>query len=265
MPNQHGHAQDIVKIRSDVYVGSDETVGDAVAIDGNVIVLGHVTGDAVAVLGSVTVAPGGSVDGNIVAIGGSAVREEGGRVGGSVTAVGPGSWWQSPYVHTFGITSLRIWKGIASSLLFAVLALVITSLFPLRVRTVADVAMARPAVAALTGLIGLLALIPIAIFLLVTCIGIPLILVEFLIFGLAWMVGEVGMGLALGERCGEALHKPIASIALAAVIGTILIELVSIIPGGVLLAFILVLLGFGAVLLTGFGTRHDWLENRRGE
>ena len=49
--------EDAVRIGSTLYVGKDQTTGEATAIGGDVIVEGHVTGDAVSVGGTIRVPP----------------------------------------------------------------------------------------------------------------------------------------------------------------------------------------------------------------
>src|SRR5438045_749901 len=62
----------IVRMFSDVTVDSLEEVdGSVVSLFGDVVVHGRVTEDAVAVLGSVRLAPGAVVEGDAVAIGGA--------------------------------------------------------------------------------------------------------------------------------------------------------------------------------------------------
>ena len=60
------------------------------------------------------------------------------------------------------------------------------------------------------------------------------------------------------------VKKPIASSVLAVFIGAIAIALLDLVPClGALVLFVLALLGFGAVLITGFGADPEWIWNRR--
>ena len=60
------------------------------------------------------------------------------------------------------------------------------------------------------------------------------------------------------------VKKPIASSVLAVFIGAIAIALLDLVPClGALVLFVLALLGFGAVLITGFGADPEWIWNRK--
>lgn len=260
-------AQDRVNVMGNVEVGPGETVRDAVAVMGNVVVLGHVLRDATAIKGNVTVRSTGKVGRNTVAIGGNVYRDPGSQVGRDVTSIGGGfpfvfSWhtpWMARHLPFFGIIA-----GVWSAILFALLAALLVALFPKAIETVGTAVFEKPGYSALYGAIGLLLIVPVGVFLLITCVGIPLIAVEVLGIIAAWIVGSIGVGLAVGRKLGEAAQRAIASPVVAAVIGTLILGLVRLIPfAGSLVVFVLSLMGFGAVILTGFGTHPDWLANRR--
>ena len=104
---------------------------------------------------------------------------------------------------------------------------------------------------------------PACLLLLVTIIGIPLIPLLILLIIAAVMVAGAGVDAAVGHKLGDAFGRPISSIALAVLVGGFAIAVVQMAPiGGALLAFLLGLLAFGAVWMTGFGTHPDWFANR---
>lgn len=77
--------EDIVKLTGDIYVGPDEYVsGDIVAITGSITVAGKVDGDVVAPLGSVTVSATAEVDGAVAAPLGTVSIEEGAVILGEI-------------------------------------------------------------------------------------------------------------------------------------------------------------------------------------
>ena len=259
---------DQVNVGGDVVVEKEQTVGDAVAVLGDVIVRGRVTGDAVAVMGSVRVEDGARIDGDAVSVGGEVIKEGDVHIGGETLGVGSWTWSAKRFVPSFSkkwFTSALLGRFVDfwNSLLFATLAVVIVALFRVRMETVAGVAFERAGLSALYGIVGCLLIIPLAVLLLVTCVGIPLIAVEILLAVAAWIAGSVAVSLALGRRIGEALNLPIASAALAAFIGALILGVVGLVPvAGDLLVFVLSLIGFGAVLLTGFGADPMWFPNR---
>ncbi len=261
-------ASDEVRVVGDLVVGKTQTVGDAIAVAGDVIVWGRVTGDAVAVAGSVRVQGGGRVDGDAVSIGGEVVKEGDAYVGGETIGLGGWTWSAKRFVPSF--TKNWFFSALVgrlvdfwNALLFAALAVVIVALFRVRMETVAGVAFERAGLSAVYGIVAWLLIIPVAVLLLVTCIGIPLIAVEILLVVAAWIAGSVAVSLALGRRIGEALDLPIASAALATFIGAVVLGVIGLVPlAGDLVVFALSLIGFGAALLTGFGTDPMWFPNR---
>lgn len=78
-----------------------------------------------------------------------------------------------------------------------------------------------------------------------------------------WAFGGVGVKLAVGKKLGEGMNRPFRSPVWAVVVGAILLGLVRHIPivGGMLVSA-LVLFGFGAVIMTGFGADPDWFSRR---
>jgi len=267
-PGTPGRPSDKVRAGGSVTVEKSETAGDAVAMFGDVTVKGHVTGDAVALMGSVLVRDGGKVDGDAVAVGGTVIKEDDAYVGGDVVSTGGWGWSVKRFAPEFSkkwFASAFVGRFVDfwGSVLFALLAAIVVALFPRRMETVAEVTFERAGLSALYAIAGWLLIVPVAVLLLVTCIGIPLIAVEVLLVIVAWIAGSVGVGLALGRKVGEALSHPIASPVLAVFIGALILGVVGLVPvAGDLVVFVLSLLGFGAALLTGFGADSDWLPRR---
>ena len=123
--------------------------------------------------------------------------------------------------------------------------------------------MQRPGWSVLYGIAGALAAVPVALLLLVTCVGIPFIGIEAVLLYAMWIVGAVGVKLAVGQKLGEAVNKPFSSPIWAVVVGALLLGLVRLVPlAGGLIVSALFLFGFGAVINTGFGTHPDWFSRR---
>jgi len=268
---------DSVQVGGSVTVQTNQTVNDAVAVWGNVTVMGHVQGDAVAVGGSVNLFPGSRVDGDVVAIGGKVNRQPGAIVGGQVTGLGPSlgrlpfvSPWTNhngvpylwPFINPFSIFFILF--AFVASLFYALVSAIIAALFPNRIETIGSTIIEQPGASALYGLIAVLLILPATLLLIVTCIGIPLVPIEILVILAAKLVGRAGVGLAVGRKVGVGVNHPIPSTVLAVVVGTLIIAFIHLIPfvGGIV-AFILELLGFGAAIMTGFGASSNWFANRR--
>lgn len=280
------HDQDAVKVGATVTVAAGETVDDAVAVFGNVVVSGHVKGDAVAIGGTVTVMPGGRVDGSAVApfggisvtsgsIGGDAValggsiQNQNGTIGGQTVNIGG---FQTGVIHPFPEESTSLFGWILASLvnnfvrsvIFALLAIAVLALFPKRVEIIADTSLGRTQTSALYGLVTFVLVLPVALLLLASCVGIPFVAVEAILVAVAWYLGKIGIALALGRRIADAAHRPELSPIWAVAIGIVVMGLIRSVPfAGWLVTFVLTIIGFGAVLLTGFGADSDWWNNRR--
>jgi hypothetical protein len=84
------HAQDIVRFFGDVHIAQDEVIeGDVVTIGGSIKLKGKVDGDAVAVFGSILMAPYSSVEGDAVSVAGRVRMAEGAEVFGDIV---DGGW-----------------------------------------------------------------------------------------------------------------------------------------------------------------------------
>jgi hypothetical protein len=93
----------------------------------------------------------------------------------------------------------------------------------------------------------------------VTLILIPVAIVVAILVPLAWLFGMVALGQEVGERFTKAINQ-IWSPVLSTGLGTFLLMLVTGFIGmipcfGWLLAFLVILLALGGVVMTWFGTR----------
>lgn len=253
---RQGH--DIVKVGSSVKLSANEVAGDIVLIGGNLTLDGHAR-SVVVIGGNVKLEHGSRVDGDVTVLGGRLDKSSDATIGGITTDI------RSPFnAGRVGMPFLPFAASFLGSLLFAVLAALIVALFPASVETITEVAFGQPGKSSVYGIVGLLLAAPVAFFLLITCIGIPLIVVEVFALIAAWIIGTVGVSLGVGRRVSTAINRPVSSAIWAAVLGVVIIAIVKLVPfAGGLAAFILSLIGFGAVLSTKFGTEPDWWNKRR--
>jgi len=265
-------------VHGDVVVEKGQTVKEATTVRGDVIVYGHVTGDATVVMGDIDVRHGGKVDGRATAVMGnvrvrnggkvggdatcvmgSVIHEVGGTIGGSTTSVGfPLPWWM---VGGFGnMRGLLFFAIVWTVILVAqvLVAAIVVAIWPGRMQAIAECSFGRPGWSLIYGLIGLVAALPLALLLLITCVGIPFIGVEIVLLFIMWIAGGVGVKLALGQKV-----RHFGSPVWAAAVGAVLLGLVGLIPlAGGLIVNVLFLMGVGAVIMTGFGTAPDWFVRR---
>lgn len=265
--------REAVEVGDDVVVEKGQTVTKAAAVMGNLTVKGHVTGDAVAVMGNVYVPSGGKVDGDAVAVMGKVIRSGTGSIKGDVTSVG----WGFPQTTWYGVpgwllpSSTEKWDGWMLFLLYnagglvlsALLTAVVIALFPQRMSAIAETSIEKPGWSLLYGIAAALLVIPVAFLLLITCIGIPLIAVELVFVVMLVIAGSVAIELALGRKISAGIGRPIQSAVWAGVVGALVVGLIELIPFiGIMISLVLYTLGTGAALMTGFGSRPDWFASK---
>jgi hypothetical protein len=261
-------------------IEADEEVRKAVAIGGSLMVLGHVRGDAVAVGGSVRLAPGARVEGDAVAIGGSVTLAPGTRVEGNGVAVGgtvtveEGASLEGDNVGLGGAlptiigsvtrgvvggsTHFRGYFGLVARLARGALLLgigvLVALIFPTHVARVRTFMTSRPGLSSLGGLAVLLGFAPLCFLLAVTIIGIPLIPIAAMLLVAILVFGVTVSALWRGERV-PSLRESATPLKAVAVGGAIL-ALVGLIPWiGTMAVVAGALVAAGATLLSRFGRR----------
>jgi hypothetical protein len=224
-----------VRIGGSIVVERGESVEQAVAILGDLIVRGDVHGDAVAVMGSVRVEDGASVGGQVVAVGGQIELAPTAKIAGSAdqVAIGfPEIRVDGPGYDSFRFRLLpdRDWLAgfaLGGSLLrltaLLLLALTAAIVFTPAVQRIADQAAAGPAESLIIGLGLQLLLVPvlfaICIALAVSLIGLPLVPVVIALAGGLWLVGFAGAAAALGRGILRVAVVGRPSVAMAVVVG----------------------------------------------
>ena len=252
--------------------------GDMTVMGGNVTLNGTVEGNVVTFGGSLDLTSTSVIEGNLVRTGGSVSTEEGYEVQGSETTGFDGDFnfdglpipVPVPTVRTspFDYAMQMLWNGfwaVGMAVVAGVLAVVVMLFLPDQTARVTAAVGSTPM---LSGLVGLLTLLAVPI--LATVIAVitllclsPLSLIAMLVYALALLFGWLAFGILLGDRLAAALKWPFLSPVLSAALGTFLITLLvnglSIFPGGELFSFlawvVVASVGLGAVTLTRFGTR----------
>ncbi len=252
----------IVKFWSDIVVEEGMLIRDAVAIGGNVTVDGIVEHDAVAVAGSVILGSKAVVGRNVVSVGGAIEKAEGAVVRGDLTEVNiPGmssvlrsvSWpsWEE-LRWAFGIISLVAFVG------FLALALVIVAVFPKPVGLISAAVEDSPLRVALWGLLGVLLIVPLAIFLAVSVVGIVLIPLEMFTVVCALLVGYIAVAQLIGKKIITALKRSDRPMLWEAFWGLIILWVIGWVPIlGWLVKAVVALLGLGGVIAVLLSARKN--------
>ena len=252
-------ARDVSAVRGSVTLRPGAEAREVVAVLGSVnLEAGSSARQVVAIGGDVHVGPGASVEKDAVAIGGRVLVDPAGDVGGQKVTVGfPGA---SEVLQALSLrgheesssTGWALAKWVAKFGVMLLLGFLLVSFFPRRIDAVAASLLANPARSVLAGLLGLLAQPILTLLLVVTIVGIPLLAVQALGIGVAYLMGVTAVALLVGRAMPPALHRGTGILQLA--IGLWLVMLVFAIPYvGWLIWATLVMATFGAVLRTRFG------------
>jgi hypothetical protein len=103
----------------------------------------------------------------------------------------------------------------------------------------------------LWGVLGIILIVPLAIMLAVSIIGIALIPLELLAVFLASLIGYIAVAIMIGKKLLKALNNDTPSIILSAILGVLILWLVGLIPiFGSIVKVIAWIIGFGAVIMT---------------
>jgi hypothetical protein len=249
--------------------------GDAVALGGPVTVNGHVAGAVVAIGGGVHLGPNAVVDGDVVAFGGEVSKEEGAEIGGDQTS--------SSALTSIGIESLmrtikkdaadrsdagseentshfpwfRRWHfGVPSFLLWFALLFAVGFMLmvfaPGRMHQIESDLKSEPLKCGLAGLVGFIALIPLSIMLAITVVGLLVVPVVLFLACLGVAMGMSAVANEIGMRLPFFRGRKTQALVLA--VGTLVLLLVAKVPLiGPLAIAVLMTLAFGAAIRTRFG------------
>jgi len=243
-------AQDIVKIGSGVELKQGEKANNVVAVGGSVSLNGEAQQDVVAVGGSVFLGSKAVVGGKVVSVGGSIAKTDGAQIKGNLIETKaldvstilcdlPNKKWKK-LEHIF--------RG-ATFIGFLALALLIIALFPTQIGQISAVIEKNPVKSILWAILGMLLIVPIAILLAISLVGILLIPVELVLVGISVLFGYIATAQLLGKKAAAALKKVNLPIFWETFWGIVLLWLITWIPflGG-FVCMIVCMLGFGGVI-----------------
>jgi hypothetical protein len=259
---------DLVVVGGNVTLEAGSTVnGNVFMLGGNGSAAGEIRGDVSMIGGNLALLATAVVHGNVNTFGGNIDRTPGSQIEGQVFS---GQSYQGPSINLppfrgvygpdftgfnlFNTMTDILW-GILRTLLMAGLAVLVVMFFAEPTARAAKAILDAPVI---TGAIGLLTVIvfPVLFVLLaITLCLLPVGIVGAFIFAVAWVFGSIAVGLEVGLRLANVFNWH-PHPAAAAGLGTLFLQLVGLVPcfGG-LVAFVVGILGVGAILLTRFGSR----------
>jgi hypothetical protein len=274
-----------IHIGGSVDVDEDELVTEpVVAIGGSVNVRGRVEDDVVAIGGSVILGPKAYVRGDVTAVGGRVERAQGAVVTGESKEIGFGPHIRFSPEH---LASAFAWNGFSSwfrfvgTMLRIAVVLLLAAIFIVVAQgpaeRIGERASREPWLSAFVGLLAQVMFVPVLVVtivvLAVSIIGIPLLLlVPFAILALmvAGMLGFAGVALRIGRWAVGDRHPALVALVVGVVLVSALsllarvlwllpapIGVIAFVVGavGVFVEYMAWTVGFGAALLTRFGTR----------
>ncbi|MBV9232826.1 MAG: polymer-forming cytoskeletal protein [Candidatus Eremiobacteraeota bacterium] len=215
-----------------------EVDGDLTVMFGDVTIAGIVQGDVNVIGGNCDVRPGGIVTGQLHAIGGAVTQ--------AVVPWAPGDTAYAPWVPDHRL----LWR-----LSWNLLALFVFLIFPLRTRMVLDRLERHPGLSVAFGVLGCVAVIPLAVLLAITILLLPLILVEFVFVVASAFLGTAALALLVGRRLCELVSPSTTPSPLVALlVGIALITAAECVPVlGNLVLILVCLTGLGATILSFTG------------
>jgi len=224
-----------------VTIGPDETVdGDLTVVFGDARVEGHVRGDVNTLFGRCVIEDGAQIDGQANCVTGDAAQ-----------ALAP--WFQnSAAFESFARQDRHLLMRFGAS----AIVLLVFLLFPMRMRLALDRVERYPGVSAFVGIAAVIALIPIAVLLAITIVGIPLIVLEFAgVFVGIWL-GTGAIALLVGRRLAELVMPSVTPSPLwALILGLVVVTAAETVPYvGWAVTALVWLVGLGASILAFFGT-----------
>lgn len=260
---------DVSTVGSNLIIEENQFVKkDAVAIGGSLIVSSQakIRGDAISIGGDVTLKTGASIDGDVISIGGNVIREEGVNIDGDVVEVLSGAKalidGTQSFVERFGVFGsfylayiLLCLFGLAIVFIFGFFLLL---LLPTHLQTISATIVQHPFKSGVWGLGGIVALNLLTGLITGSLLGLILIPSANLAFAIAVLLGCTATSVSIGRKI-KSHGNPIQHFT----IGVFIFATISLIPlAGGLIVLMVNLFGFGAVVLSKFGTiRMEIVEN----
>jgi len=256
-PIESARAKEIVRFGSDVVVAENQTVEKVVAIGGNVTVSGVVHDEVVAIGGNIFLGPTAKVGKEVVCIGGFIHKEPGAQIGDDEVELNiPG------LSSLIGFSTTTNWVGwalafkILAFIGFLALALVIVAVIPKPFGLISNNVQQNTLKSILLGILGLVVLIPLAVFFAITIIGLPLVALEVFLVGIAFLVGYIAIAQLIGDKIAALLKRPALNALWVTLLGLLTLYLIGWVPFlGSLVKAAVIVLGFGGVLATLFKPR----------
>jgi MFS family permease len=258
----HAEATSVVKINNDVTIEENMKVRNVFVLRGQITINGTVEQNVVAIGGSIVLTRTAVVNGDVVALGGIIVMGKGANVHGTLTEINSSNIsaaisdllsddWEG-WSWLFAIFSVVVFFAIL------ILALLIVALIPKPIQVIAETIKTNTFKVSLSGLLGLLLIVPIAVLLTISVIGIVLIPLEMILVVSAALLGFIAVSQLIGRRVLMLIKRTGGGGIRQTFWGLITLWLIGWIPYvGWMIKVLAVVLGLGGVIMTRFGTKEN--------
>ncbi len=249
----------IFKIGEDVSVEEGTRANHVLTINGQITVAGTVEGNVFALGDSVVLAKKAVVKGNVVTLGGVIVMGKGAEVHGTVTEINSSNIsevithvlsdeWEG-WSWVFAIFSLTIFFSVL------IIAVLIVVLIPKPIQIISGAIQEETVKITLWGLLGMVLVMPLAVLLTISVIGIVLIPLEMILVVSAVLLGFIAVSQLLGRKLYALLKRPSQHILRETFWGLVVLWIIGWLPYiGWMIKVLAMMMGLGAVIYTRFGT-----------
>lgn len=249
----------IFKIGEDVVIEETMHIKSLCVINGQATISGEVDGDVIAVNGSVVLTKKAVVTGNVLSIGGVVVTARGAQIGGSVTEMN--SAHLSEMITRILSDEWEGWSWLAAIFSLTVflctfiIGSILMTLIPTPIVRIGEAIHIHFWKSLWTGILVLVLIVPLAVLLTISVVGIVLIPLEVILVICTALVGVIGVSYAIGDRGYRLLKKSSGRPLSKMVFGLIIIWIIGWIPVvGWMLKVLLMTIGMGSAIFTRFGT-----------
>lgn len=249
----------IFKIGEDITVEEGVRINHVLTINGQITVSGTVEGNVIAIGNSIVLTRKAVVRGNALTFGGVIVIGKGAEVQGTITEINSSNIsdvitrvlsdeWEG-WSWIFAIFSLTIFFSVL------IIAILIVVLMPKPIRIIAASIQEEPVKITLWGLLGIVLVVPLAILLTISVIGIVLIPLEMILVVSAGLLGFIAMSQLLGQKLYALFKRPPQPILRETFWGLVVLWLIGWIPYiGWMVKVLALMMGLGSVIYTRFGS-----------
>lgn len=249
----------LFKIGEDVVVEEGMKVRSVCVLNGQATISGLVEGNVMALNGSIVLTRKAVVKGNVLCIGGVVVKARGATIEGRLTEINSANL--SEAITNMLSNEWEGWSWLAAVFSLAVflclllIGIILVVLIPFPIERIGRGMTTYFWKSLFAGLLALVLIVPLAVLLAISVIGIILIPLELILVAVVALLGLIGASYIIGDffyaLCKKPSPKPIGRF----IWGLIIIWLLGWIPLiGWMIKVLIVTIGMGSTILTRFGT-----------